>query len=140
MSPDHHHSIRVAISRLPGASSVGLAPASPEAVVRNPLIDIHEEPERLVLQADLPGVTEHTLTVQLEENVLSLRAEVPSTLPDDAKPLLEEFRPGVFARSFILSDEVDRSKIEAALNNGVLELILPKADRARPRRIEVKST
>jgi HSP20 family protein len=108
-------------------------------VVHTPLIDIHEGPEGLVLEADLPGVSEGQLSIQLEDNVLSLHAKVDSPIPEGARVLHEEYRPGDFYRSFILSDEVERSKITAELKNGVLKLKLPKAERAKTRRIEIKT-
>lgn len=104
-----------------------------------PPIDIYEAPEGLVLEADLPGATEQNLLIELEDNVLSLYATVDTTIPEQARLIHEEFRVGPFQRSFILSDEVDRDRITAELKNGVLRLLLPKADRARARRIEVKS-
>jgi len=107
---------------------------------QTPLIDIHEGPEGLVLEADLPGATEKGLSIQLEDNVLSLHARVEPTVPDDARLIHEEFRVGEFARSFILSDEVERSKITAELKDGVLRLGLPKAERAKTRRIEIKTS
>jgi HSP20 family molecular chaperone IbpA len=105
-----------------------------------PLIDIHEGPDGLVLEADLPGVAEDALTVQLEDNVLSLHARVQLPPVEGSRVLHEEFRPGEFVRSFILSDEVDRSRITADLRNGVLRIVLPKAERTRTRRIEVTSS
>ncbi len=125
----------------------GTSPAESQAAVEGqepaeafvPPIDIHEGPDGLVLEADLPGATEKSLSVQLEDNVLSLHAAVPSFVPEGARLLHEEYRPGDFRRSFILSDEVDRERISAELKNGVLRLLLPRADRARTRRIEVKS-
>lgn len=104
-----------------------------------PPIDIHEGPEGLLLEADLPGATERNLHVQLEDNVLSLYARVDSPAPEGARVLHEEYRLGDFQRSFILSDEVDRERITADLKNGVLRLFLPKAERARVRRIEIKA-
>ena len=104
-----------------------------------PLIDIHEGPEGLVLEADLPGAVENNVKIQLEDNVLILHAKVPSPLPDGARVLHEEYRVGDYFRSFILSDEVERSRISADLRNGVLRLTLPKAERAKTRRIEIKS-
>lgn len=104
-----------------------------------PLIDIHEGPDGLVLEADLPGATEQGLRIQLEENVLSLHAHVPSPAPEGARTLHEEYPVGDFQRSFILSDEVERGRISAELKNGVLRLVLPKAERAKTRRIEIKS-
>ncbi len=104
-----------------------------------PLIDIHEGPEGLILEADLPGAVEQNLQIQLEDNVLTLHAKVDSPAPAEARLLHEEYVPGDYQRSFILGDEVDRDRITAELTNGVLRLFLPKADRARTRRIEIKS-
>src|SRR5262245_35237126 len=131
--------------RVPGARS---QPGDPEPFAGaperlealSPLIDIHEGPEGLVLEADLPGVRDDALTVQLEDNVLSLHARVQLPPVEGGRVLHEEFRPGEFVRSFILSDEVDRSRITAALSNGVLRIVLPKAERTRTRRIEVTSS
>jgi len=105
-----------------------------------PPIDIHEGPDGLVLEADLPGVPEGQISIQLEDNVLSLHAKVAAPAPEGARVLHEEYRPGDFYRSFILSDEVERSKISAELKNGVLRLKLPKAERAKTRRIEIKTS
>jgi HSP20 family molecular chaperone IbpA len=60
-------------------------------------------------------------------------------LPEGARVLHEEYHVGDFTRSFILSDEVERSRITAELKSGVLRLMLPKAERAKTRRIEIKS-
>jgi HSP20 family protein len=104
-----------------------------------PPIDIHEGPEGLVLEADLPGAVEQNLRIELEDNVLSLYAQIDSPAPEGARLLHEEYRLGDYQRSFILGDEVDRERITAELTNGVLRLFLPKADRKRTRRIEIKS-
>jgi HSP20 family protein len=104
-----------------------------------PPIDIHEGPEGLILEADIPGATEQSLQIQLEDNVLHLYARVEPPTPQEARLIHEEYHPGDYHRSFILSDEVDRERITAELKNGVLRLLLPKADRARTRRIEIKS-
>lgn len=112
----------------------------PQSGYQTPLIDIHDGPEGLILEADLPGVTEQGVTIQLEDNVLSLQAQAGCPVPDGARPLHQEYQPGVFHRSFILSDEVARGRIIAELNNGVLRLTLPRAERAQTRRIEIKSS
>jgi HSP20 family protein len=136
-------SVSVPIGR-GAANGHGNEPAAhPHAVapttVHTPPIDIHEGPEGLILEADLPGVSEPNLSIQLEDNVLSLHAKVDAPAPEGARVLHEEYRPGDFYRSFILSDEVERSRISAELKNGVLKLTLPKAERAKTRRIEIKS-
>jgi HSP20 family molecular chaperone IbpA len=139
-----NHSIQVSVDRpsAPGAAGT-TAPAADDLgspqVYFTPLIDIHEGPDGLILEADLPGASEHGLRIQLEDNVLSLHAHVDAPAPEGARPLHEEYRVGDFCRSFILSDEVERSRITAELKNGVLRLTLPKAERAKTRRIEIKS-
>jgi HSP20 family protein len=131
-----------------GVGSVPEDPHVPTAAPENhhkvletytPPIDIHEGPEGLVLEADLPGATERNLNVELEDNVLSLHAKIELPVPEGAQILHEEYRLGDYRRSFILSDEVDRDRITAELKNGVLRLFLPKAQRSRTRRIEIKS-
>lgn len=104
-----------------------------------PPIDIHEGPDGLILEADLPGATEQNLIIQLEDNVLGLYSKIESPVPEGAQLVHEEYRLGDYRRSFILSDEVDRDRITAELKNGVLRLFLPKAQLSRTRRIEIKS-
>ncbi|SIO00968.1 Molecular chaperone IbpA, HSP20 family [Singulisphaera sp. GP187] len=120
--------------KAPGAES-----SQPPATYFTPPIDIHESPDGLILEADLPGATEHNVSIQLEDNVLSLYAQVTSQAPEGSRILHQEYQVGDFYRSFILSDEVERSRITAELHNGVLRLILPKAERAKTHRIEIKS-
>ena len=107
--------------------------------VFTPPIDIHEGPDGLTLEADLPGATERNLRIQLEDNILSLYARIDSPAPEKARLVHQEHRLGDYQRSFILSDEVDRDRITADLMNGVLRLFLPKAEQARTRRIEIKA-
>jgi HSP20 family protein len=125
----------------PAHSAATEPTASRAEPFQTPFIDIHEGPDGLVLEADLPGVAQDKVSIQLEDNVLTLQAEVESPVPGvEARLLHEEYRRGNYQRSFILSDEVDRERISAKLQNGVLRLTLPKAERARTRRIEIKSS
>jgi len=143
MSIDNR-SIPVAVERAAASDPsrprpTGQEAATPPVDFITPPIDIHEGPDGLILEADLPGATESSVTIQLEDNVLSLHAQVPSPAPEGARTLHEEYRIGDYHRSFILSDEVERSRITAELRNGVLRLNLPKAERSKTRRIEIKS-
>jgi len=134
--------IRVSVGsepREPGARDAAEDGFAGQRPAYTPPIDIHEGPDGLTLEADLPGATERNLRIQLEENILSLYARIDSPAPEGARLLHEEHRLGDYHRSFILSDEVDRDRITADLKNGVLRLFLPKADRARTRRIEIKA-
>jgi HSP20 family protein len=103
----------------------------------NPPIDIYETPDGLVLYADLPGVDSEGLDLQVQNNRLTLFGRVTTDVPESARMLHQEYHIGDFLRSFILSDEVDHDRIQAKLNNGVLRVELPRAPRAKPRRIEV---
>jgi HSP20 family protein len=140
---DENRTIPVEISQspaqVPDPSQAGTQAVHETRLYQTPSIDIHEGPDGLVLEADLPGATESDVSIQLEHNVLVLHAKVASSVPEGARLLHEEYRSVDYYRSFILSDEVERSRITAELKNGVLRLVLPKAERAKTRRIEIKS-
>lgn len=105
-----------------------------------PAVDIYETDDGLVLEADLPGVAESSLNVVLEDNVLSISGEVRfPQVPPEARPIRLESRAGRFQRSFILSGEVDGSRIQAELRSGVLTIRLPRSEPGRRRQIEVKT-
>lgn len=95
-----------------------------------PAVDIYEIDNELVLQADLPGVEEAGLDLQVSRGVLTLEAVVETGA--------EERRHG-FYRQFKLSERIDADAGNAALKDGVLTLRLPKSEAARPKRIAVKT-
>jgi HSP20 family protein len=126
----------------PPHESTSMIPASKDRtnatrLLFNPPIDIYETPDGLVLYADLPGVDSEGLDLQVQNNRLTLFGRVSSDVPESAQMLHQEYHIGDFLRSFILSDEVDHDRIQAKLANGVLRVELPRAPRAKPRRIEV---
>ena len=128
------------LNQLPESSE--LIPASADSaseprLLFNPPIDIYETPDGLVLYADLPGVASEGLDLQVQDNRLTLFGRVTSEASETAQMLHQEYHIGDFLRSFILSDEVDHDRIQAKLTNGVLRVELPRAPRAKPRRIEV---
>jgi HSP20 family protein len=116
-------------------------PAEPagERFLYSPPIDIFETEEGLVLHADLPGVSIKTLELQVQDNKLTLFGRVNPVVPAEARAVHQEYGVGDFLRSFILSDEVDYDRITATMNNGVLKVVLPKAPKTKPRRIEVNA-
>lgn len=129
---------------IPGAIPIGRSAGPPSdeqsreaQLVFTPPIDIFETAEGLVLLADLPGVAPDSLELQVQDNKLTLFGRVEATLPDGARLIHQEYRVGHFLRSFILSDEVDHDRITAKLNQGVLEVLLPRTQRGEPRRIRV---
>ncbi len=114
--------------------------ATDPAQVWTPAIDIHEGPEGLILEADLPGVAESSLRIDLEHNILNLQAKIIRPVPDGARLLHEESTASAYFRSFILTDDIQKDAIRAELKNGVLKLTLPRGERAVSRRIEVSSS
>jgi HSP20 family molecular chaperone IbpA len=101
-----------------------------------PPVDIYETSDGLVVMADLPGVTKDALDVRVDNNILTLRgiARHPST--GDA--VHREYELINFFRQFELGEKINQGKISAELKHGVLTLSLPKAEEAKPRRVEVK--
>lgn len=108
--------------------------------VRTPPIDIFETAEGLVLRADLPGVTLEGLELQIQDNRLTLFGRSAVRTPPDEALIHQEFQQADFLRSFILSDDVDHQGITAKLQQGVLEVTLPRSPKSLPRKIEVRSS
>ncbi len=110
-----------------------------EARVYVPRTDIYETDDEIVLLADVPGADQDSIDITLEKNVLTINAYVDPPEREGYSPIFYEYGVGDYERSFTLSDEIDREKIEATVKDGVLRLVLPKAGPARTRKIEVKS-
>lgn len=110
---------------------------SDEVFIR-PAVDIFETEQGLTLVADLPGVDKEELTIDLDQGLLTVQAKGKSHMSGDS--IRREFLHGSFYRQFQLSDEIDSENIAAEMKNGVLTLLLPKSEAARPRRIEIKTT
>ncbi|PXX96241.1 Hsp20/alpha crystallin family protein [Halomonas sp. LBP4] len=104
-----------------------------------PPVDIYEEDNALHLLADLPGVKRESLSIEVDNNVLSLEGEIQVDMPEGISATYAEVRAQRFARRFTLSHEIDGEAIEARVEDGVLHLVLPKKDSHRTRRIEVQA-
>ena len=104
-----------------------------------PDVDICETADSLWLWADMPGVDEQSIDVKLADGVLSIEGRVALKDYDSLTPVYAEYHIGNYARRFTLSENIDTERIKARITDGVLELELPKAERAKPRRIEVTS-
>lgn len=99
-------------------------------------MDAWREGDRFVIEFDLPGVAKDSIDLDVERNVLTVRAERVAR-NTDWEPLASERPRGLFSRQLVLGDNLDLEKIEAAYADGVLRLIIPVAERAKPRKIEV---
>jgi len=102
-----------------------------------PAVDVFEDAVGITLLADLPGVPKEQLEIKVEGEALLIEGGVQSRTPDGLEPIYAEVRLPRYRRSFTLSRELDTSRIEANLKDGVLALRIPKQAHAQPRRIAV---
>ena len=99
-------------------------------------VDIYETPEGLAVLADLPGVAKDGLDVRVENSLLTIRARTSHAAAGEY--IYREYDLVNFFRQFELNERVDQQKISAELKNGVLTLNLPKAEEAKPRKVEIR--
>lgn len=118
---------------LTGAESTRPGPAF------TPAMDIFETESAIMVFADMPGVQPDGLGIDLRDNTLSIEGRVLKASHPNEQLLLQEYETGSFRREFRLSNLIDQDKIDATLRDGVLRLTLPKAEAARPRKIEVRA-
>ena len=112
-------------------------PLQPHVV---PPVDIFEDDAGITVLADLPGVSREQLGVRVEGDSLIIEASAHSiAVPQGMELVYSEAQFPAYRRQFTLSRELDPSRIEAALKDGVLRLTIPKAEEAKPRRIEVRA-
>lgn len=103
-----------------------------------PPVDVFENESGITLLADLPGVTRDRLGVRVDGDSLFIEATAVSSGPDNMELVYGEAQVPSYRRQFTLSRELDASRIEAALKDGVLRLTIPRLEEAKPRRIEVR--
>lgn len=106
-----------------------------------PDVDIREDEHALWLWADMPGVEQDQVEVELHDNVLRIEGRVSLKDYEGLTPVYTEYNVGNYLRRFTLStaEQFDRDHISARLQNGVLEVELPKVEKAKPRRIPVSA-
>ncbi len=112
------------------------AEAEPSRTVL-PAVDVYEDEAGITLLADLPGVPRERLDLKVEGDALTLEGSVQPLTPEGLEPVYAEVRVPRLRRSFTLSRELDTTRIDANLKDGVLTLRIPKQAHAQPRRIEV---
>jgi HSP20 family molecular chaperone IbpA len=104
-----------------------------------PSADICETPDSIVVLAEMPGVPANGIDITLERRVLTIRGRSAANEHAGYQRVYNEYTEGDYERVFTLSENIDRDRIEATLKDGVLHLVLPKAEAAKARRIELKS-
>jgi HSP20 family protein len=102
-------------------------------------VDLYRDGDQYVLNADLPGIDPGSVDVDVDGQLLTIRAQRTAASNEGAKWLSQERPSGSYLRQFSLGDGVDPAKISAHYDNGVLSVILPVSERAKPRKIEVVS-
>ncbi|MHC5795146.1 Hsp20/alpha crystallin family protein [Lacisediminihabitans sp. FW035] len=102
-------------------------------------VDLYREGDRYILSADLPGIDPGSVDVDVDGQLLTLRAQRTAGSADGAKWLAHERPSGSYLRQFSLGEGVDPEKISAHYDNGVLSVILPVSEKVKPRKIQVMS-
>jgi HSP20 family protein len=102
-------------------------------------MDAWREAEDFVVAFDLPGVTVDSVDIDVERNVLTVKAERPDPVGEGTELIASERPRGVFSRQLILGDALDTNGVKANYDGGVLTLRIPVAEKAKPRRIEIET-
>jgi len=118
------------------AADIG-AERTRSGVFYRPNVDILEKADELLVLADIPGVAGDKVDIHFEDGTLSIHGRVEPR-HEDTDYLLQEYGVGDYWRTFEISEAVDASKISAEYAEGVLTLHLPKAEAAKPRKIDIK--
>jgi HSP20 family molecular chaperone IbpA len=102
-----------------------------------PVTDIFETADALKVILEMPGVDKDGIEVRVENDVLTIDGQVDFSKYQGLQPVYTEYNVGNYARSFQLSGKIDQERITADLRDGVIILVLPKAEKAKPRKIKV---
>ena len=102
-----------------------------------PATDIFETEQALTVVLEMPGVSKESVEVGVENDVLTITGRIDSSKYEGRQPLYTEYNIGNYSRSFQISSKIEQEGIQAELKDGVMTLVLPKAEKAMPRRISV---
>jgi HSP20 family protein len=103
-----------------------------------PTADIYETDDALNVVLEMPGVEKNSVEIRVEDGVLKIDGRLDFSKYQGLQPLYTEYNVGHYSRSFRLPSRIDQNKIAAELKDGVLSLVLPKVEEAKPRTIQVK--
>jgi HSP20 family molecular chaperone IbpA len=102
-----------------------------------PVTDIFETDQALTLTLELPGVAKDRVEVRVENDILTIEGRIDFAPYESLRPVYTEYNIGNYTRTFQLSSKIEQDGISAALKDGVMTLVLPKAEKAKPRKIKV---
>ena len=102
-----------------------------------PVTDIYETDQALTVILEMPGVSKEGINIMVENDVLTIQGAVDFSQYQGLEPTYIEYNVGNYTRSFQLSSKIDQDRISAEFKDGVATLVLPKGERAKPRRISV---
>lgn len=105
-----------------------------------PRVDVYEDATGITLLADLPGVQKDQLSIRVEGDMLHIEGEMLPNMPEALEPTYAEVQTPRYRRILSLSHELDTTKIDAILKDGVLTLRIPKQEHAQPRKIEIRAS
>ena len=103
-----------------------------------PTADIYETEDALTVILEMPGVENDAVSLGIEDGILNVEGRLDLSKYQGLEPLYTEYNVGHYSRRFRLSNQCDQGKIEAELKDGVLTVVLPKIEKAKPRKIQVK--
>jgi HSP20 family protein len=103
-----------------------------------PNADIFETEDSLTVVLEMPGVDRDNIDVSVENGLLTVEGKINFNKYEGLQPVYSEYNIGPYRRTFRISSRIDQDKIRAEMRDGVITLVLPKAEEAKPRRIEVK--
>jgi HSP20 family molecular chaperone IbpA len=109
-------------------------------LVFTPAVDIFETDRDITLLADMPGATTDDIVIDLREGVLTISGNVKPWEQSDETDVLIEFEIGKYYRQFTVSEAIDQGKIAAKFEDGVLRLVMPKAEKAMPRKVTIAAS
>lgn len=122
-----------------GADSAEPSKGREEQPVLRPLVDIYEDAHGITVQAEMPGVSKERLNVQADRNNLLIEGDAAIDMPEGMEAIYADVQATRYARSFVLSGELETDAIDAKMKDGVLTIRIPKRSEFRPRKVEVRA-
>ena len=102
-----------------------------------PVTDIFETPDALTVVLEMPGVDRSSIEASVEDDIVTIQGRIDHSKYEGMQPVYTEYNVGHYARSFEISNKIDQTKISAQLKDGVVTIVLPKAEQTKPRKIQI---